>query len=355
MLEHFISGLVSIQQKFWQIYPDLVRLLSHDVVDPMGLRVEEFARAVTQPQSIEEVGDGDGFRKEIEKMFNVATRCVDDCLISVQNIRAMANVELPASVPVDGDEGGITLTECLNRSMSSLNDLRVSLLCNELSGLCKFLPHPSYHTDECPIKVEDIGITLRSMQHLVGSVLNAHAVLLSGLLRGYKSTSKLCYICCRLFRNLVCKGLCSPPTREDGDEDKDDNGNGAEGQQMNHFEDNCEGTGMGEGEGLKDVSDQIENEEQLLGTKQPPSSSKDDDAQAKNKNEKKEKPLSKEEADKGVEMMQDFEGDMMDLEQDDEDNNSNEDEEEENPEEPDKEMGIEYSDLMYGVDHIFNV
>jgi midasin len=98
---------------------------------------------------------------------------------------------------------------------------------------------------------------------------------------------------------------------------------------------------MGEGEGLKDVSDQIENEEQLLGTKQPPSSSKDDDPQTKNKNEKKEKPLSKEEADKGVEMMQDFEGDMMDLEQDNEDdNNSNDDEEEENPEEPDKEMGI---------------
>jgi len=34
-----------------------------------------------------------------------------------------------------------------------------------------------------------------------------------------------------------------------------------------HFEDDVEGTGMGEGEGKKDVSDQIEDEEQLLGLK----------------------------------------------------------------------------------------
>lgn len=318
-----------------------MRLLSHDVVDPIGQRVEEFSRALSQPVSVVEAENGDGFLSEIVKLLNLATHCVDDCLISVQNIRALANADLSSSVPVDGEEGGVTLTECLNKSVSSLNDLRVSLLCDELSSLCKSLPLQSYNTDDCPIKLDDVRITLRDMRHLVGTVLNAHTVLLGGLLRGYKSSSKLCYICCRIFRTLVCKGLCSPPTREDGDEDKNENGDGAAGQQMTNFQDNCEGTGMGEGEGLKDVSDQIENEEQLLGTKQPPSSSKDDDPQAKNKNEKKEKPLSKEEADKGVEMMQDFEGDMMDLEQDNEDdNNSNDDEEEENPEEPDKEMGI---------------
>lgn len=33
------------------------------------------------------------------------------------------------------------------------------------------------------------------------------------------------------------------------------------------FDDDVEGTGMGEGEGKKDVTDQIEDEEQLLGLK----------------------------------------------------------------------------------------
>lgn len=35
----------------------------------------------------------------------------------------------------------------------------------------------------------------------------------------------------------------------------------------NKFDDDVEGTGMGEGEGKKDVTDQIEDEEQLLGLK----------------------------------------------------------------------------------------
>lgn len=33
------------------------------------------------------------------------------------------------------------------------------------------------------------------------------------------------------------------------------------------FDDDVEGTGMGEGDGKKDVTDQIEDEEQLLGLK----------------------------------------------------------------------------------------
>lgn len=36
---------------------------------------------------------------------------------------------------------------------------------------------------------------------------------------------------------------------------------------MMQFDDDVEGTGMGEGEGKKDVTDQIEDEEQLLGLK----------------------------------------------------------------------------------------
>jgi hypothetical protein len=63
-----------------------------------------------------------------------------------------------------------------------------------------------------------------------------------------------------------------------------------------------EGTGMGEGEGQTDVSDQIENETQLSGVKEdekPP----EQDQQGKKDDSKKE-----EDKDKGVEMSEDFEG-----------------------------------------------
>ena len=58
----------------------------------------------------------------------------------------------------------------------------------------------------------------------------------------------------------VTLGLCSDET-ETGDGD----GGGGPTDGERRFEE--DGTGMGEGEGGKDVSDQIDNEEQLLGLK----------------------------------------------------------------------------------------
>lgn len=79
------------------------------------------------------------------------------------------------------------------------------------------------------------------------------------LCESYKSCGKLLYVMLRVFRVLLAKGLCSDETKvsEEG---------GGEGGERK-FEDDVEGTGMGEGEGKKDVSDQIDNEEQLLGLK----------------------------------------------------------------------------------------
>lgn len=57
-----------------------------------------------------------------------------------------------------------------------------------------------------------------------------------------------------LFSSLYLEGFCSKPDEEDGQE-------GA-----TKFEEEISGTGMGEGEGKKDVSEQIEDEDQLLGT-----------------------------------------------------------------------------------------
>ena len=62
---------------------------------------------------------------------------------------------------------------------------------------------------------------------------------------------------CPTFRNLLAKGFCADDVAEGGAaEDGDGNRN---------FEDDVDGTGMGEGDGKKDVSDEIEDEEQILG------------------------------------------------------------------------------------------
>jgi midasin (ATPase involved in ribosome maturation) len=120
----------------------------------------------------------------------------------------------------------------------------------------------------------------------------------------------------RVFRVLVSKGFCSDNVSDGGEGD----GSGGAGEMK--FEDDVDGTGMGEGEGKKDVTDELENEEQLLGLKG------DENQEASSSNERKE--LKEDEVDTGMEMEQDFEGENYDLpDQPDQKDDANSDNEEE--------------------------
>lgn len=59
------------------------------------------------------------------------------------------------------------------------------------------------------------------------------------------------YVLSNLFVSLCTEGFCN--TKEE------------EGKEAANKFDDADGTGMGEGEGKKDVSEQIEDEEQLMG------------------------------------------------------------------------------------------
>merc|ERR1712161_128270 len=139
----------------------------------------------------------------------------------------------------------------------------------------------------------------------------------------YFSTAKLNYIILRLFRSIVAKGYCADKTAEGDAEDTSDIKGMA-------FDDDLDGTGMGEGDGKKDVTDQIENEDQLSGLK----SDKDNDDDQNKPDDSKQ--LNEEEADKGMEMEADFDGKMYDLPDNPQDKNEIEEQE---GEELDQEMG----------------
>jgi midasin len=139
----------------------------------------------------------------------------------------------------------------------------------------------------------------------------------------YFALAKLHYVILRVFRTLVSKGYCSDKTSEGDEEEGEVNG-------MTFGDDN-DGTGMGEGDGKKDVTDQLENEDQLAGLK---SDEKNDSGESK-----KPEQLNEEEADKGMEMEADFDGDMFDMPDDPQD--KDEVEEQEKEEELDREMGDE--------------
>ena len=141
----------------------------------------------------------------------------------------------------------------------------------------------------------------------------------------------------RLFRTLLANGFCKS---EDDDETDSCREGGARRGNM-HFEDDVEGTGMGEGEGKKDVSDQIEDEEQLLGLK--------GDEQMGDMLEKKEYPKREKNKEEGLEMQNDFQGKIEDC-GDDENEGRNDESDDDNEEELDREMDDFDQDNIVDVD-----
>jgi midasin len=108
--------------------------------------------------------------------------------------------------------------------------------------------------------------------------------------------AKLTLVLLGLFIGLYKEGFCRPPEEKDG-----------EGEGGGKLSDDVEGTGIAEGEGKKDVSDEIENEDQL-GT----------DAEKPEEPEKEEEGEDKDKA-KGIEMQQEFDAELEDLSEDEQD------------------------------------
>ncbi|MEE6475824.1 hypothetical protein FKM82_010868 [Ascaphus truei] len=171
-------------------------------------------------------------------------------------------------------------------------------------------------TDEHTFFNQSCGALVRLLP-MLSSYSDLLLFYLTVSLATHRSTGKLLSVLARLFTELAQKGFCLP--KELIEE--------AAGEGATEFHDN-EAGGLGEGEGVKDVSDKIENEEQVEDTMQK--------GQEKEKDDPDSKPDVKEE-DNAIEMSEDFDGKMHDgeLEKQEEDEKSNGDDEDD----LDKQMG----------------
>ncbi|GJP54985.1 hypothetical protein CLOM_g13979 [Closterium sp. NIES-68] len=149
-----------------------------------------------------------------------------------------------------------------------------------------------------------LDLVVTASLHLLGSFLSLH-----------KAVAKLAHVLANLFTALFLEGFCTPKDAQE----EEGGGKGA-----GKFEEE-EGTGMGEGQGKTDVSDEIEDENQLIGTQDE----KQEEEGEKGKGDK---------LPKGIEMQQDFDGEMHDISEDEEEEQEKEEEGEEE-QQLDEEMG----------------
>ncbi len=160
---------------------------------------------------------------------------------------------------------------------------RVAHFTSIQSQLELFLQGLVQHHDTSDPQYED---AIKGLLPFLNEYVQAMGNVLTDLTRCLKTSFKLCYVLCSLFMFLAEKGFCKP-LEESSSEEKSTGGA-------------LEGTGIGDGSGIDNVSKDIEDESQVEGLKgedsEPPPQS------------------TAEGSEDGIEMSQDFDGTLEDVE-----------------------------------------
>uniref|UniRef100_A0A3Q1FB83 Midasin AAA ATPase 1 n=1 Tax=Acanthochromis polyacanthus TaxID=80966 RepID=A0A3Q1FB83_9TELE len=187
------------------------------------------------------------------------------------------------------------------------------------SGLERLLSRLRTHRDSCqPPQLQEVNRACRMLvrlEPLMGIYSDLVRYYVAVSMGAHRSTGKLLSVLASIFTELAQKGFCLPQELMAG----------GDGEGATEFHD-YEGGGIGEGEGNKDVSDKIENEDQVEDTFQ----------EGQEKEEQQDKGNIKSE-DNAIEMSEDFDGQMHDG--DENEPGEDEDSDKENEEELDKKMG----------------
>ncbi|XP_067273008.1 midasin [Pseudorasbora parva] len=203
------------------------------------------------------------------------------------------------------------LEEDLSGDVSGLSVPEVNGVVTELLERLR-----SYRDDCQPHQLQELKEVCRSVVRLEPMLCLYSELVryyLAVLMGAHRTTGKLLSVLANVFTELAQKGFCLPQELMGG----------GDGEGATEFHD-YEGGGIGEGEGVKDVSDKIENEDQVEDTFQ--------EGQEKKEEEQDKRDIKEE--DNAIEMSEDFDGKMHDgtdhepgEEEDEEDSDKEEDEE----------------------------
>ena len=142
---------------------------------------------------------------------------------------------------------------------------------------------------------------------------------------GLSALCKLEFVVARTFRALLLDGYCDPNTKalqqeaanEDFNAGGGDGGDGGGGGGGDDGDDDDleDGTGMGDGEGMTDVTDQIQDESQLVGAEQQQPEMDEEGGVDAGPEEEQQEQQDKVDNDDGMEMEDEFDGELRSQEQ----------------------------------------
>nr|GEU87507.1 midasin isoform X1 [Tanacetum cinerariifolium] len=182
---------------------------------------------------------------------------------------------------------------------SRVTNLQLDALHDELVKTLNFAGELTSLYGSQETSLRHVEAQLKYLYSLLDLMITFGNGLLSDFMVAHRTLCMVTHVLAEIFASLYKQGFgCSVEDQEDdGDKTQD-----------------ATGTGMGEGAGAKDVSEQIEDEDQLLGTEKGEKQDASNDVPSKD--------------DKGIEMEQDFNADAFDVSEDENDD-ENEDETEE--------------------------
>lgn len=156
----------------------------------------------------------------------------------------------------DEDSHNLITDKLIGRIKKEMQLLKMSKISNHLSDIFAQLSdwsNSNNYTFESANKLSRGLEKVRDISDVIGQYERLTYFYVQQQASTLRETSKMCSILLRLFAEVCEKGFCTPAELAES-------GDGGEG--ATDFED-IEGGGMGEGEGIKDVSEQIEFEEQV--------------------------------------------------------------------------------------------
>ncbi|KAF3328833.1 midasin [Carex littledalei] len=228
------------------------------------------------------------------RTFEEAIKLIRDALLAWKK---------PGGVQSQDEElktGNITLWKDLLESQTT--SFQIDKICDSVDRVINETRNMVELDPSKPDASSSVEVHLNGVYQHLGLVLAFSDGLLSEFLDAHKMTCKITHALGQVLMLLFTEGFGSSeePTETDGMAGAQD----------------VKGTGMGEGQGAKDVSDEIEDESQIVGTEEK------QDVTDKSDN----LPSGK---DKGIEMEEDFNGDMCSVSEDSGEDNDEEDDDEE--------------------------